>query len=71
MNTDIVTDDEDISELAVRGLTEATAQAQASGHPVVLLKDGKLVRITAEGEVILKQIPPRFKVGERKRRVGS
>ena len=49
-------DDDGIPELIVGILTAATKRAIQSGHPVVLVKDGFLVRIDQSGETILKEI---------------
>lgn len=64
-------DDEEIASMAVAGLTAATSQALASGHPVVLLRNEKLVRISPEGEVFLKELPPKVRVRDRKAQIKS
>jgi hypothetical protein len=50
-----------IPELAVKALQEAQQTALASGHPVVVVIDGELVRISKEGREVIKKIPSPFK----------
>ena len=55
-------EDRDVPALAVAALAAASRRARASGHPIVIVQDGKLVRITPEGTEVLEILPPPFKV---------
>lgn len=55
-------------ELAVRALTIAHRRARASGRPVTVVVQGKLVHISPLGSIDLKNLPPRVKVSVRKKR---
>lgn len=60
-------DDVDIPAQAVKGLDEASRRARESGRPVVVIRDGQLVRLHAGEVVVLKKLPARRKVvGRRK-----
>ena len=65
---ELVALEETIPALAVKALTEATRQALASGRPVVLVVDDKLVRIDSEGTTVLKDMPPQMTVTVRTKR---
>jgi hypothetical protein len=54
-----------IPELAAHALTAASRRAAQAGRPVVLAKDGVLVRIDQSGTTVLKQLPARLKVTNR------
>lgn len=58
-------EDEDVPELALQGLAAAQRKAEQSGQPLVLVRDGQLVRITATGVTVLKQLGGRRKVDVR------
>ncbi len=55
----------DIPQLAVKALTEAHRRAIEAGHPLVLVKQGCLVRQGASGITVLKQLPARNRVAAR------
>lgn len=58
-------DDEVVPAEAVRGLDEATRRTRDAGRPVVVVRDGHLVRLGAGEVVILKKLPARRKVAGR------
>ena len=43
--------------------TEAQRQAEAAGHPVVLVKDGELIRRVGGQVIVLKSVRGRIRVG--------
>ena len=55
-------DDEEVPRQAVKGLDEATRRALNSGRPVVVVRDGHLVRLVGGEVVVLKKLPARRKV---------
>ena len=63
--------EEVVPDLAVRALTEASRRTRATGRPVVLVVDGQLIRITAEGTTVLRSLPSRVKVETRTKRATS
>jgi len=58
-----------IPELAVLALNEAQSRARASGRPMVIVEDGKLMRIDQHGKTVLEVLPERFSPVERKKRI--
>jgi hypothetical protein len=56
-------DDDDVPEMALAALAEAQRRALASGRPVVLVRDGRLVRIQGDTVTVLRTMPPRKTVG--------
>jgi hypothetical protein len=60
-------DDAVVPDQAVRGLDEATRRAREAGRPVVVVRDGQLVRLGAGEPVVLKQLPARRKVAVRRK----
>ncbi len=54
--------------LAVKALKQAQARARASGRPVVVMDGQNLVRVGPAGKTVLKTLPPRTKVSNRKKR---
>jgi hypothetical protein len=61
--------DADVPELAVQALTAAHQRALQAGRPLVLVRNGQLVRIDSTGVTVLKQLPARKKVAVRKKSV--
>jgi hypothetical protein len=55
----------DVPQLAVKALTEAHQRALAAGQTLVLVRDGRLIRITNDEVVVLKKLPDRKKVAVR------
>ncbi|MEZ6142371.1 MAG: hypothetical protein R3B84_17570 [Zavarzinella sp.] len=51
-----IDEDADVPALAVKALNEATEQALRSGKTVVLVRDGKLVRIEGGNVIVLKEL---------------
>lgn len=71
----VTTIDEDqqeagVPELAVKALTAAQHRAAAAGHPLVLVRNGWLVRVLGSNTVFLKELPPRRKVSVRTKQLG-
>lgn len=60
-----------IPALAVQALTMASRSAQASGRPVVMVVDEKLVRVGPFSSTLLRSLPPRMKVSVRTKRAQS
>jgi hypothetical protein len=59
--SDIDADDADVPALAVAGLNEATRRAMLAGE-VVLIRDGKLVKVRPDGSVeVIRTVPGRQK----------
>ncbi len=52
----------EIPKLVVKALTAAHYRAVQAGHPLVLVKNGALVRLEASKTTLLKQLPARKKV---------
>jgi hypothetical protein len=63
-------DDEGVPDQAVKGLNEASRRARDSGRPVVVVRDGQLVRLCAGEVVVLKNLPARRKVAVRRKVAG-
>lgn len=65
-----VTDEQerDVPQRAVRALTEANRRAVAAGHPVVLVRDGQLIRLIGNQVIVLKSVPGRKRVAVRVKR---
>lgn len=57
-------DDDDIPEMAVKALDAASHLALTSGLAVVLVRNGKLVRIQGDEVTVLKSVPPPRTVAE-------
>jgi hypothetical protein len=61
VNTDsTITDDledADVPEQALAGLRAAQERARQTGHPMVLVRDGKLIRVQGDSVVVLKDLP--------------
>jgi hypothetical protein len=64
-------EDADVPALAVQGLNAASAKALQSGRPVVVVRGQQLVRLTADGAVVLKNLPPRRKLTVRSKQMPS
>jgi hypothetical protein len=60
-------DDVAVPDQAVKGLDEASRRARASGRPVVVVRDGQLVRLDRGEVVVLKKLPARRKVAVRRK----
>lgn len=58
-------DEAEILRRGVEGLNAATRRALESGRPVVLVRDGQLVRITGDEVLVLKELPEPVEVPER------
>lgn len=62
-------DDEDLTaadiQAALDGLAAAQRRAHASGRPIVLVEDGKLVRRGPGEYTVLRELPPRKSPTER------
>jgi len=63
--------DADVPMMAVQGLNEASKRARKSGRPIVLVRGGQLLRISAEGTIVLKDLPPRRKSLVRRKTITS
>ncbi len=57
-----------IPTLAVQALTKASRLTRESGHSVVMVVDGQLVRVGPLGCIPLRPLPPRLKVSQRTKR---
>ena len=60
--------DADIPMQALAGLAAASARARAAGLPIVVVRDGNLVRIEGDTVTVIKPMPPRVKVTNRQPR---
>lgn len=49
--------DADVPVMALEALKAAQVRAQQAGHPLVLVRDGQLVRICGDTVTVLKQLP--------------
>jgi hypothetical protein len=60
----VVTDpyEVDVPEQAVRALVDAHRRAVQAGYPIVMVRDGNLVREQGGKSTVLKQLPPRMRV---------
>jgi hypothetical protein len=54
--------DADVPRQAVEGLNAAARRAEKSGRPMVVVRDGKLIRISNGQEVVLEILRPRTTV---------
>ncbi len=52
---------------AVQGLDEASRRTREAGRPVVVVRNGQLVRLQAGEVVVLKKLPARRKVVVRRK----
>jgi len=57
--------DADVPAMAIQGLVAAQQRAVAAGHPIVLVRNGQLVRIVDGQTTVLKSVLPREKVAVR------
>ncbi|HEX8916180.1 MAG TPA: hypothetical protein VF796_27775 [Humisphaera sp.] len=73
MKSETTTDreDDEVPTMAVAALRAAQRRAESSGRPMVLVLDGKLVRVDPSGQTVLKTLPPRQKVSIREKRVSA
>jgi hypothetical protein len=62
---DLEKQDDDVAKSAIQALTAAFRRAQGSGHSMVLVENGELVRIGLAGKTVLSQLPARRKVAIR------
>lgn len=60
-------DDSAVPDQAVKGLDDATRRARQAGLPVVVVRQGRLVRLGPDGELVLKELPTRRKVAVRRK----
>jgi hypothetical protein len=61
----------DVPQLAVRALTQAHRRALASGQTLVMVRDGKLIRVTRDEVVVLRVLTARKKSAVRSKSVRS
>ena len=54
--------DADVPALALQALKAAQDRAVRAGHPMVVVRDGQLVRVCGDTVTVLKQLPGRKKV---------
>ena len=68
--TPIVEDPQEagVPDLAANVLPAASRRAAQAGHPLVLVKDGLLIRIEPSGTTVLKKLPARRRVAVRIRK---
>lgn len=64
-------DDAEVIQMALNALDAAHRRARVSGLPVVMVKNGNLVRVEGANVTVLKTLPPRQKVSIRVKRVQS
>ncbi len=57
--------DADVPAMAIQGLIAAQERAVAAGYPIVLVRNGQLVRIVDGQTTVLKSVLPREKVTAR------
>ena len=69
--TELDAEDADVPQMAVQALNDAYQRAIRSGRPVVVVAEGKLVRIDSSGVTELETLPARRKVAVRTKRVSS
>lgn len=55
-------EDADVARQALEALAAAQRRSVKAGHPQVLVQNGQLVRITAEGVEVLKTLPAKIRV---------
>jgi hypothetical protein len=65
---DVSQQESKIPALAVQALTKASRLTRESGHSVVMVVDGQLVRVGPLGCIPLRALPPRPKVSQRTKR---
>ncbi len=61
--------DRDVPEMALKALAEAQQRAMQSGCDIVLVENNQLVKITATGKTVLREMPPLEKVTVRVKKV--
>ena len=65
-------EDEEVAREIVQALTEAQRRWMQSGRTVVLVRNDQLIRILPDGEIeVIRQLPPRPRVSNRRRMLGS
>ena len=64
-------DDVEVPQMAVKALDEAHRRAVASGRPVLVIVDGKLIEIRGSTRTVLGEGPRRHKVSCRVKRASS
>ena len=55
-------DEAEVIRMALKALSAAQRRALESGRPVVMVKDGNLVRVEGANVIVLKTLPPRRKI---------